>query len=175
MRLFVAIPLPEEITLRLEQLASGLKRDGVNPVSNENMHITLRFLGEVEHGKEKEIEERLHKIRFEKFSCTFIGVGVFPSKEYVRVVWVGAESNGALEGLTKKVNNELKEFGKEEENFVGHITIARVKRKVDFSSFLEKYTKAEFGSFEVSSFTLVQSRLEPEGVKYEKLAAFYLA
>ena len=144
MRLFVALPLPQEITGRIAVIGKEIAAEGVSTIEGNKMHITVRFIGETD--KEKEIVEKLKKIRFGKFRCKVLGVGVFPSEHYVRVVWAAVESNGALEGLAKAVNDELKGFGISDKRFSTHITIARVKGKVDFTEFIKKYSKNKKGS-----------------------------
>jgi len=168
MRLFVAVPIPEDIRSRVAALAGELPLEGIKPVSKEIMHITLKFIGET--NREKEIEEKLRKVVFSPFECNATGVGVFPSPSYIKVVWAGIESNGALEALASQVNGLLHGFG--DERFSPHMTIARVKKKIDASAFLQKHAKEEFGKFTVSHFELMQSVLQKGGPEYSVLAKF---
>jgi 2'-5' RNA ligase len=170
MRLFIAVRLPEELRKKMAGLAKELDMDGIRPVKQENMHITLRFIGEVDEQKAKEIQEQLKSVEFEKFSCMVKGTGVFPNKDYVRVIWTGIESNGKLEELSAKVNNALHGIPGDGK-FSAHLTLARVKKKVDVNEFIDKHQE-DYGSFSVGSFELVQSVLGPEGPRYNTIAVF---
>jgi len=169
MRLFVAVPVPEDIKMRLGILNEAIKQDGIVPVGPENMHITMRFIGESD--KAEEIEKKLKSVSFGKFDCELLGLGVFPSADYIRVVWTGIESGDRLETLANAIAETLKGYGKDEK-FSAHLTIARVKRKVDLKDFLKKHEKEGFGKFTVERFALMKSELGPQGPKYTILASF---
>lgn len=171
MRIFVAVPLPDELKERLGRLGKEIEQDGIKPVNPGNMHITLKFLGDTDEKKLGDIEKSLREVSFSRFTCNAKNIGVFPSQEYIRVVWAGAESGNAMESLAEKVNDVLDGYG-EKEQFSSHITIARVKRRVELGGFLEKHAKDDFGSFEVSRFELMQSELRKEGPVYSVLASF---
>lgn len=98
------------------------------------------------------------------------GVGVFPNEKYIRVVWAGCESP-ELEELAKHVNEKLSGMFTEEK-FIGHITIARVKRKFVLKDYLRKYMEKDFGEFVVREFYLVESVLRKEGPKYMVVATY---
>jgi len=171
MRIFVAVPLPDELKEKLGNLGREIEQDGIKPVKPENMHMTLKFLGDTDERKLGDIEKSLREISFSRFICSAKGIGVFPSEKYIRVVWAGAESGNAMESLAEKVNDALQGYGKKEQ-FSSHITIARVKRRIELGAFLEKYREEDFGSFEVSRFELMQSELKKEGPIYSVLASF---
>ncbi len=171
-RLFVAVDLPEELKKDIYGFARQLEQDGIKLVEEKNLHITIRFIGEVPDETVPEIVSRLEKIKFQEFECKIKGVGVFPNPSYIRVVWVGLES-GQLAQLANSVLAALKGIGKEEERgFSAHLTIARVKKKADLQKFLEKNREREFGKFKVGSFVLFESRLTPNGPAYAKLRTF---
>lgn len=171
MRIFVAVPLPDELKERLWKLGKEIEQDGIRPVKPENIHITLKFLGDTDEKKLGDIEKSLRGISFSRFTCNAKGIGVFPSESYIRVVWAGAESDNAMESLAEKVAGALRGYGKKE-HFSSHITIARVKRRLELGGFLEKYRDGDFGSFEVSRFELMQSELGKTGPAYSVLASF---
>ncbi len=152
MRLFAAIRLPKEIRSSLRNYAETLKQDGLYLVNEENIHITLKFYGE---GDPEEIAKELEKIEFEGFEMTVRGIGVFPNKKYVRVVWAGAYG---AEELAGKIGND---------EYVGHATLARAKKKVEIET-----SDREFGRFMVEKFELVESRLGPHGPKYVTVREF---
>jgi 2'-5' RNA ligase len=171
MRLFVAVPVPEEIRAGASGLAREIAQEGVVPVRPGNMHLTLKFIGETDERDVDAIKEKLRKVRFRRFSCTMKGVGVFPNEDYVRVVWAGCESNGALEALAEGVMGALSGHGADE-RFTAHLTIARVKRKAALGEFIQNHKNDEFGSFEVVEFRLISSVLGPAGPRYTVIGAF---
>ena len=171
MRLFVAVPVPAELREKMAALGNEIRQDGIVPVKPENMHLTLKFLGNTDERRLAELEQALRGIKFRPFGCAVKGVGVFPDEHYVTVVWAGVESNGALESLVKGVQEALPGFGNDE-RFSAHITIARVRKKADLRGFLEKHKGDEFGSFTISSFELIQSVLGQGGPKYSTIAEF---
>ncbi len=170
MRLFVAVPIPEEIKKKVATLGKEIEQEGIKLVKPENMHLTMKFIGEVSDTRIGNIEEKLKGVAFRKFNCSVRGVGVFPDEKYIRVVWTGIESN-EIENLAEQVINALAGYGKKEP-FSGHVTIARVKRKVDLKTFLETHKNDELGQFDVSCFELIQSELTREGPKYSVIATF---
>ncbi len=173
-RLFVAVELPEEIRGKVNSLAAELPGEGVKPVERDNIHLTLKFIGDVPEDKVDEIKERLGKIKFKKFKCAASGVGVFPNPDYIRVVWAGIKCD-EMPRLAAEVEKALEGIGKKENRpFSSHVTIARVKRKIDAAGFLEKHNHDNFGEFEVSGFVLMQSELGRSGPTYTSLKNFTL-
>ena len=171
MRLFVAVPVPQELREKAAALGAGIMQDGVSAVRAENMHLTLKFIGETQDSELETIKERLADVKFAPFTCTLRGVGVFPNENYIKVVWAGCESGGALERLAKDVIAALHGHGADE-RFSAHLTIARVKRKLDLRAFLEGHKEETLGAFEVAEFHLIQSVLGPGGPSYTTLARF---
>ncbi len=173
-RLFVAVELPSELRHRLHLLTRELPQDAIKAVEEENIHITLKFIGDVQVEKIKEITERLGKISFSPFRCAVRGVGVFPNQNYIRIVWVGLQNNEMLL-LAEEIEQALSGIGKKEDReFVGHITIARVRRKIDVKDFLSKHANESFGDFYVSDFVLMESQLGREGPTYTVIKKFTL-
>jgi len=171
MRLFVAIPVPLDVRQKVASLGTEIVQDGIVPVKPENMHVTLKFLDEVDEKKLADIDAKLREVEFEAFDCEARGVGVFPDETYIRVVWVGIESGGRLKALANKVIGALSDYGGDTK-FSAHLTVARVRRKVDLGGFLGKHKEDVFGTFSVSGFELIQSELGPGGPKYTTMASF---
>ena len=118
----------------------------------------------------EDIKNALKQVRFPKFKIKFYGLGAFPSEKHIRVVWIGVESKELVE-LAKQVQRLLGN----EERFVPHLTIARVKRKpLYLKEKLEKLKNIEIGEQVVDSFALKKSTLTPQGPIYEDLAVFGL-
>ncbi len=172
-RCFIAIEIPEELKARISYLAQELNFvniKGIKLVEKENLHITLKFLGNISPEKIDFIQQKLSEIKFTPFNIQLLGVGVFPNDTYVRVVWVGCKSK-ELYILAKKIEDALaSEFKKDE--FTAHTTFARVKQKTDLHSRLEKHKNDNFGDFICSKFELKQSQLGREGPVYSSLAIF---
>ncbi len=170
-RVFISVDVPESVREKAAELARELPADAVRPVRKENMHLTLRFIGEIPNDAVGRIKKKLEEVRFSPFAARFRGAGVFPSENYVRVVWIGVESEGLL-SLASAVKDAMK-GEKGDERFSAHLTIARVKRKIDAKTFLEKHKDNEFGECEVKSFELMKSELQP-GIppRYTIIASF---
>ncbi len=170
MRSFIAIDVPQELKRNISLLKKDLNFEGIKPVEDENLHITLKFLGDVDSKKLSDVEKALRRVKFKKFKISVRSVGVFPNENYIRVVWVGCESKELIE-LRSYIEDTLADMFKKEQ-FNAHLTIARVKRKVDLSAFLNAHRNEDFGEFEVDRFELKMSELSREGPKYSTLASF---
>ncbi len=172
MRLFIAIDVPPWIKRAVHGVQMNLPSEGLALVNTENMHLTLKFLGEVNPKKIQQIDNALRSIRHKEFEAVVKGVGTFPNGNYVRVVWAGCKTREFAE-LAQKVNEALApDFATEP--FTGHLTLARVKRKVELKAFLEKYREWRFGDFKPEKFYLMQSELTPGGPRYTVLAEYKL-
>ncbi|MCM8766492.1 MAG: RNA 2',3'-cyclic phosphodiesterase [Candidatus Omnitrophica bacterium] len=179
MRTFIGIDLPENIKENLKQVIERLKKiKEAKPVKTENLHITLKFLGEVEEKDIDKIKEKLEKstLDFKSFEVEVKGIGVFPSEKKTRVLWVGVQDEGFLKKLNEKIEQAMNQFGFEKEkDFVSHITVARFKSIPNLNfikEISEKYNNFLFGKFRVISFQLFESRLMPEGPIYKIVAQF---
>lgn len=173
MRVFVAVQLPNEIKKKAESIGREIAQDGILLVRPENMHLTIKFIGDVEPEQVNGIKKKLQMIKHGKFECVLNGVGVFPNEKYVKVIWIGAESNGEMEKLAKKIQDALTGFG-DDDRFSAHLTIARVKKKLQVKEFLAKHSE-QIGKIAITKFELIQSILgESSGPKYVTLASFNL-
>ena len=105
-RLFVAVNIPESMKEKIYPIGAFLPRDAVKPVEKDNLHITIKFLGEVPDFRLGDIASELEKVKFTRFNVALHGVGVFPSASNARVVWVGCESK-ELYHLAKKINASI--------------------------------------------------------------------
>ncbi|MBD3389852.1 RNA 2',3'-cyclic phosphodiesterase [Candidatus Micrarchaeota archaeon] len=172
MRLFVAVELPGKIRRRLGEAAKDLPENGLKKVESGKMHISLKFLGEVGEGELDRLIKSLGNVEFFPFFVEVEGVGAFPSREYVRVIWAGTKSRG-LDELAEKVEKALGGlFSRENRAFSGHVTLARVRKKSDFSGFFGKYDMEKFGKLQVNKFMLMKSVLQRGGSEYSVVAEF---
>ena len=126
-RLFIAIDLPDDLKNALGKLTSGI--DGAKWVKREQMHLTLRFIGDVDDSGLEFIQSALQKIQSPSFDTHLEGVGQFPPKGSPRVLWVGLKSPPALNTLQRQINASITSLGlpPEDHPFSPHITLARFK------------------------------------------------
>ncbi len=178
-RIFLGIPLSEEIKGKCLELQQELSQfEGINLVSSDNFHFTLKFLGDVEENKIEEIKELLKTIDFgNKFSINIKKIGVFPNSQYVKVIWLGVEEDQQAKSLFQKVEEKLGKQFPQDFEFTTHLTLARVKFVKDkerLLEFLQQNKEVEVGETEVNKVILYESVLTPEGPKYSILEEFLL-
>ena len=180
MRLFVAIEIPEEIR---EAIAAFLKElraiaPQVKWVHAENLHLTLKFLGEVEAGKLGAIRNTLAAIRTKHpVTLDFRGLGFFPNEKRPRVFWAGIEASSNLKSLAAGMDHVLHRLGfpLEDRPFTPHLTLARFSLPGLPAKLLASTRENEsrtFGSTTVSEFHLIESKLKPGGAEYTTLQSF---
>lgn len=170
MRAFIAVEVPEDITKKVADIQTELSNDSIKLVPTENMHLTLRFLGnEVKEDQVKKIKEIIDSLKFEPFTVKCKGVGVFPNPHYIRVVWAGIDSNGKLEEVNKELNEKLEALDFEKEPFTSHLTIARVRKRMNLDEFIAKHKDDSFGEFAVKEMKLKRSQIMPGGSVYTDL------
>lgn len=164
MRVFIGIKVPvnEKIRRVLEELS---KFKGLKIVEPENLHLNLKFLGEVEEKNIEDIKKVLEELKgFESFEVSLKGVGAFPNQDFIRVVWIGAKSDKLIK-LAKLIDSELQSLGfTPEKDYVGHLTLARVKRKIPEVKAL--LSDEDFGTLKVEKVELIKSELKRSGPVY---------
>ena len=169
MRLFIAIDFNE-----LRDYFIGLQKllpKNAKLSLTKTFHLTLKFLGEVQPDNADRIIDILKKIKFESFFVHLDSVGIFPTENYIRVVWVGLKPEEKILELQKKIDESLNKLFKKEKDFKAHITLARVKYPEDKKQFLEQLKKIEIENkkIKIKDFRLVKSTLTPSGPVYEDL------
>ena len=112
----------------------------------KSFHLTLKFLGEVRPDDTDKIKDILKNIKFEKFVVSLDSIGVFPTENYIRVVWVGLKPEDKVLDLQKNIDESFRELFKKEKDFKAHITLARVKFPEDKKSFIEQLRGIEVES-----------------------------
>lgn len=175
MRTFIAtgISTPDLLDL-LEELRS-IDAD-TKVVKPEHLHLTLKFLGEIPEIKVDELQKALTDClsSFEAFETTLKGVGVFPNKKRMRVIWVGFDKNGKnFIDMNNAVESALEKIGfPREGRFHPHLTLARIRTargKEKLIDFLEKNEAKEFGAARVEKVEIMKSTLTPKGPIYLSL------
>lgn len=172
MRTFVAVEITSlQVLDSIKKLQSSLKI-AARPVEIHNVHFTLLFLGDISEEMSQKVKAELGTIEFSPFDISFEGVGAFPKPKFPRVVWVGVDSNGGrrLVELAKKVEEKLSPLGfKPDKEFRPHVTIFRIKNRIDITDELSKHFGAKFGTQQVSEIKFKQSVLTPTGPIYSDL------
>ncbi|MFH0831751.1 MAG: RNA 2',3'-cyclic phosphodiesterase [archaeon] len=171
MRCFVALEISDEARVELVKIQKFIAEAGMKLVEQQNLHMTLAFLGELTDAHAGRCRELLKSIKSEKFSAHLGSAGVFPSEYYIRVAWVGLEPEKELRKLHSKIHSALKGTVNLEDRFEPHITLARIKSLKDKKQFIEKLKNLNFRKieFEVSSFSLKKSTLTSKCHVYEDI------
>ena len=179
-RTFIAIEIPGNIISKIRELQKNLKVYGfkIRWVRPENIHLTLKFLGNIEAGDVDKINNAISNTvaGVVPISLAAKGIGVFPGIRRPRVLWIGL--TGQLEplmSLQKKLDENLRAIGfpKEKRPFKGHLTLGRIKTKIDarrFGDALMASRNFESETFTADRIILYKSELKPSGAVYTKLA-----
>ena len=174
-RLFVAIRPPEAIRDRL--IDAMVDSPELRWVGDEQLHLTLRFIGEVERPLADDIALALTRIRSDRFELRVTGVGIFERRSG-GTLWAGIEPKPPLAAVAAKVERACVAAGLEPEHraFHPHITLARFNRAsaTAAQAFLERTRALASPPFAVTSFILYESHLSRHGPHYEKVAEFPL-
>ena len=173
MRTFVAVEIQNSKVLdSITTLQSELKVKA-RPVSKENMHFTLLFLGEIADEIAPKIMEALGSITFSPIQVNFGGVGAFPNSRFPRVIWVGVDETASqnLVKLAEQVEEKLGPLGfKSDKPFKPHLTIFRIKNKIgDISNELDKLKTVQLGRDTITELKFKKSILTPSGPIYSDL------
>ncbi len=187
-RAFIAIDFPDSIHMKLDEVIQMLrvKNAGtVRWVPAQNIHLTLKFLGDISPAN----LEMLCKIlaaeasHHDPFSVQVGGIGAFPSVRRPRVVWVGVQSDAALDALQHGVESEIRRLGyaPEERPFSPHLTLGRVGHNASpdqvrlLSNMLVEMNVGNLGTVAVNKVTVFRSDLNPDGAVYTPLFSSSLA
>lgn len=174
-RLFVAIRPPEAIREPLLDLMGGLHE--IRWQNDDQIHLTLRFIGEVERPVAEDLAGALERIRFERFSIALDGVGKFEKRRH-GAIWAGVHPKDQVKALAAKVERACQSAGVEPEQraYRPHITLARWKgRAPGLDRFLERNGGLSSDPWEVGEFILYESRLGHDGAHYEPVETYPLA
>ena len=183
MRLFIAVNLPSEIRGRVASVQDRLRHTqaDVSWVRAENIHITVKFLGETEEKRLRRVRPALAEVALggTSFPLEVSGVGSFGGR-VPRVVWVGVgEGAPTLTQLARRIETALARLGfpKERRGFTAHLTLGRVRspRNADaLLAALQEFHAELFGTFMATEFELMQSELHPTGSVYTVVERFTL-
>jgi 2'-5' RNA ligase len=183
MRSFIAIDIPGAIRASFDGIARKLGADsrGIRWVHAENIHLTLKFLGDVRDDVVPALKERIMLIgkHHLPFTVDIRGTGAFPNFRSPNVLWVGIVTSEKLEALFREIDISLSEIGfkKEDRGFSPHLTIGRVRDKRDIDPVVKElatYKDTFFGTIEVREILLMKSVLKPSGAEYSEVAVIKL-
>jgi RNA 2',3'-cyclic 3'-phosphodiesterase len=176
-RLFVAIDLAEEVRRQLQLLCGGIP--GAKWVRPEQLHLTVRFIGEADGGQLADIRQALTALEHLPFILQLKGVGFFPPRGRPRVLWAGLAPCQELERLHGRVNSCLRQAGipSEARKFAPHITLARLSNTpaTRVGRFLEEHGLFASSPFAVDRILLYSSVLGRHGATHTVLQEYLLA
>ncbi len=169
-RLFIAVPIPDNVKNIITERYSGIQR--VKWMDRENLHITLEFLGDISSDDYYKIIEVLKEISFNSFNLSLKDIGTFSKRGKIGTVWVGLNDNTHLIELNSIIKNRLNRAGLHIKtgHYRPHITIARLRkgcREDEIISFLKYNHNFSSHIFEVKNFKLYSSTIYPEGSRYK--------
>ncbi len=176
MRVFLGIDLPDIIDTQLSLTAGGLP--GARWEPPEKLHLTLRFLDELDGGQVRRLTACMHKLNSPAFYLRLQGTGVFPPRKAPKSVWAGITPADPVHRLKQEVDRQLAPLGlpHDSRKFAPHITLARLKNAptTKVAAFLAHHALLQSEPFLVDAVTLYSSVLAPGGSKYRKEAVFGL-
>lgn len=183
MRLFVALDIPEVVRARLKEFSERMRKraPAARWVRVEGIHLTLKFIGEVEEERVEKVRRALEPVRADSpVEVEYRGAGFFPSERNPRVFWAGTEAGPVLMKLAAEIERRLEPLGiaRESREFRAHLTLARFERPGDAEPVRRAMAESpaiEFGRSVEREFYLYQSKLGPGGARYTRLAAFRFA
>ena len=176
MRLFIAALIPEEIRKQLLKYINSLKSDidGVKWEKSDKLHITLKFLGNVEESKLDDITNLLSRLveRCSPFKYEISEFGGFPNLNNPKVLYMGLSENREFSRFQQNLDQGLSELGFEKEyrRFIPHITLGHVKKKINIKS----SPAITHSRFEIVEIGLIRSELSPKGSVYTPVKIYKL-
>jgi len=183
LRAFIAVEIPPEVHQAIEvktaPIRAALNKSLVRWVPTSNIHLTLKFLGDVSPANVEMLAQMLNVEvgQHQPFEMAFEGLGAFPNSKRPRVIWIGIQAPAGLEALQHGIEAATATLGypPEKRPFSPHLTIGRVKQKVGSAgmqkirSALEETRVGSLGSAQVTSVHLFKSDLKPTGAVYTRL------
>ena len=184
-RTFIAVELPQEIQDELQRLQNSLRASmpDVRWTKYGNIHLTLKFLGDVRLSKVEAIGEAIRSVasQLSPFVMSLAGVGAFPNPRKPRIVWVGVEAGAdELVEMARLVEASMRKLGfpREKPPFRPHLTVGRIRHLENpeaMTEALERSEIGELGRFTVEKLSFIKSQLDPGGSIYTTLTEAFLA
>ena len=177
-RTFIALELPEELKKSLRRLQAAFRQHiaGVKWVRPENMHLTLKFLGDISPDRVPPVAAALEGLAAGRAPFFFdaAGIGAFPNSRNPKVLWAGMEAEDSLKLFHAELEAALAAMGfaREDRPFAPHLTLGRLRdgreRKL-VAGLMEQHADERFGRFAAERITFFKSELKPSGPVYEVL------
>ncbi len=169
MRIFIAIDIPDRIKKEITKIQEQLPYFKGKKTEFYNLHLTLKFLGEIDDKTFLEVKKRLKQVKLNSFESEIDSIGIFSD----RIIWMGIKN---CEKLQKEIDEKLKGLFEEEKRFMGHLTIARIRNMEDKKKFLSELKKIKVFpmKFAVKEFILKESILTKQKPIYENLENYEL-
>ncbi len=175
-RVFIGIDLPDSVDRALELMAGGIPGARWEPA--EKLHVTLRFLGDLDKPTVKRVADALDDVDHPWFALGLRGVGVFPLRGPPRILWAGIDDPEPVSSLRRAIDRALSPLGLETEHrkYHPHATLARLKRAPErrVAEYIIEHALFSTPTFPVTAFQLYSSVLAPRGSKYTIEAEFGL-
>jgi RNA 2',3'-cyclic 3'-phosphodiesterase len=175
-RLFIAIRPPAPIRAQLLSIQGGI--DGARWQDDDQLHLTLRFIGDVDPRTGDDIAEALETVHARPLAIALNGIGSFDRKGRIDTLWAGVKPHDALAALHKKIDHALVRLGlpPERRAYVPHITIARFGRMAGpIDGFAKGYAGLSSADALITEFALVESILQSGGASYHPIATYALS
>jgi len=175
-RTFIAVSVPCGEKLRHLLGLLGQMGKPVKPVAADNLHLTLKFLGDTPAEQIPAVSEIVQTAasNASSFQMELVGIGAFPRKERPSVIWAGIDGGEPLVQIAEELEQRLQPLGfqKERRAFSPHLTLARVRRKPppELFELFEQHAATRFGTVSVGSLTYYASDLRPQGAVYTSLS-----
>lgn len=184
MRAFLAIEITKPLKTNLEKTQDTIRNKKIariKYVEDNNIHLTLKFFGDIDRQKQNLISKIVNKtVAFHKpYTLKLVKIGAFPNIYRPRVIWSGVkDKNRETINIIKELDEEFSKIGfKKERDYTPHITIGRIKdvyNKTEMTETLKELNKAYHGKMEVTKISLKSSTLTPDGPIYKTEEEFIL-
>lgn len=175
MRIFIAIPLPDDLKQSLAELQTSI--DGIRWQQPTQMHLTLKFLGEISQQKLDALLKALDSIEQKKFKLMVEGWGTFPKEGVPKVIWAGISQEQELTKLQKKIEGKCLslDFDALDQPFIPHVTMGRVRKNISRKKLGKILDASTWFEFFVNAFNVYQSELSPEGAVHTVIKKYPLS
>jgi RNA 2',3'-cyclic 3'-phosphodiesterase len=176
-RLFIGLEMPDWVSEELSRLSGGIP--GARWMGDDNHHLTLRFVGDVDGYQHEQLENALSGLVGESFTLTLQDIGHFPPRGEAKILWTGVEENEALARLQRRIERIVVrlQFPPDSRKWHPHVTLARLGpgggHRVQ--AFLQAHSLLKLEPFLVTSFQLYESHLHPTGSRYEVINSYPLS
>lgn len=182
--MFIALEFQEQFSSQFHDMCRKLKATAdksemqVKWVPTQNLHLTLKFLGEIDTGQIATAAEKLREIShdFSPFELKLRGLGAFPDEREARVIWVGVQNKIRLGELWQKIESIFTPIGfsAAEQDFNPHITIGRLRNKQSVNRLISPFLRKDYGTILINKITLFESHLQGHYPVYKEIERFSL-